>query len=369
MMGLRVWRWLPLLLVIAAAFVGRERPALGADELVVFAGNGEGGYAVNAFLPAAVAVREGTTIRWDFAWYEPHTVTFGSPTSVPIVSTPSPAVYDGSAFVTSDMTFGPGRSYAIQFPRAGTYLYSCLIHPYHKGSVVVVAADSNQADTLATASARAATEYATAVAELKAIAADARAQPLETRTLSDGSTERLVRIARETQFGDVQQYFPPLITLDEGDTITWRSAARTPHTVTFGPFPAGVPLPGNPLVDAVARPGETYEGSGYWNSGVLGIDWPLGTEFSLKFTKAGTYAYFCILHENQGHRGTVEVVAKATPPASTPSPKMPGVPPAAPVTGTGIRDSGAGGHDTWWLGAGALLVLAAFGAVAAARRS
>jgi plastocyanin len=199
-----------------------------------------------------------------------------------------------------------------------------------------VGAASDFADTQATADARARNEYAAAVEELKDIADAARAAPIETRALSDGTTERVVKIARETKYGDVQQYFPPRLTIDEGDTITWRSAARTPHTVTLGPFPSGVMLPGNPLVDGVFRPADSYEGSGYWNSGVLGIDWPLGTEFSLKFTKPGTYAYYCILHVNQGQAGTVVVVARAgPPPVPTPAPT-----PLPPTTGTGTGDRG-----------------------------
>ncbi len=306
---------------------------MAEDDIVLLAGSGEGGYAVNAFLPASVTVRQGAALRWDFPWYEPHTISFGRPTATPITSTPSPTTYDGAEFVTSDVTFGPGKSYTIQFSRAGAYAYHCLIHAYQKGTVVVVDASSSDADSQATVDARARDEYSAAVAELKSIASAARAAPIETHTLPDGTAERIIKIARETPFGDVQQYFPPRITIDEGDTLTWRSAARTPHTVTLGPFPAGVPLPGNPLVDAVSRPANSYEGAGYWNSGVLGIDRELGTEFSLTFTRPGTYAFYCILHANQGQAGTVEVVARTQPSPSTPPVVQPT--PLAPATGTG----------------------------------
>ena len=161
-----------------------------------------------------------------------------------------------------------------------------------------------------------------------------------------------MKIARATQFGDVQQYFPPAITIDEGDTLTWRSAARSPHTVTFGPFPTGIPLPGNPLVDTIARPADTYAGEGYWNSGVLGIDWPTGTEFKLTFSKPGTYDYYCILHIDQGHVGTIEVLARATPsPTVTPSPTA--TPTAVhptlipPSTGSGTGSADGSSRSPW----------------------
>lgn len=328
-------RWpLAILVALIYALFARETGATAAGDLVLLAGDGEGGYAVNAFLPAAITVRQGSSIRWDFPWYEPHTISFGTPTATPIISKPSPATYDGTGFVTSDVTFGPGKSYTIQFTRVGTYAYHCLVHPYQAGTVVVVDASSTLVDSQATADARSRSEYSVAVAELKSIAAAAGAAPIETHQLADGTAERIIKIARETQYGDVQQYFPPRITIREGDTLTWRSAARTPHTVTLGPFPAGVPLPGNPLVDAVSRPGNSYEGTGYWNSGVLGIDRELGTEFSLTFPRPGTYAYYCILHANQGQTGTVDVVARvhpapAPPPGASPTP-------LPPATGSGI---------------------------------
>lgn len=331
-----------ILSIAVGGFSARDTHAQEGASLIVLAGSGEGGYAVNAYLPATITVQEGSSVRWDFAWYEPHTITFGTPVSVPIGSTPSPATYNGEGFLTSDMTFGPGASYTITFTQAGTYPYYCLIHPFHKGTVEVIAVGEAGADAQATVDARGQAEYAAALAELRSIADEARAQPIETRDLPDGTTERTVRIARETRYGDVQQFFPPTITVEEGDRVRWRTAARTPHTVTFGPFPTGVPLPGNPVVDGVFRPAETYDGEGYWNSGLLSIDQDKGAEFSLTFTTEGTFAYYCILHANQGHVGTVEVVARGQlDPGPSPTPK-------APTVGSGAGVGGGGGVS-WWL--------------------
>jgi plastocyanin len=353
------------LLVTVIGLLAHGTHARAANDLSLLAGDGEGGYAVNAFLPATVTVREGSSLRWEFPWYEPHTISFGTPVAVPVLSTPSPATYDGTGFVTSDVTFGPGKSYTIQFTRAGAYSYFCFIHPSQFGTVVVTDPTAGAADTQTAADARATGEYRAALAELKGIADDLRAQPVQTRPLPGGATEFVVKIARETKFGDAQQYFPPQLTVDEGDTVTWRSAAHTPHTVTLGPFPAGVPLPGNPAVDGVFLPAESYEGSGYWNSGVLGLDWTLGPEFSLRFTKPGTYAYYCIMHLTQGMIGTVEVVQRA-PPSPTPRPVPTPLPPA---TGTGFRTQiDAVHHETPRLLTLALVACGLFAVFRMARR-
>lgn len=348
---------LVVLAAVAGGFVLRQGEAAAATDLRVLAGDGENGYAVNAYLPAAVTVERGSSITWDFVWFEPHTITFGTPPAGAPISTPSPATFDGTGFLTSDVTFGPGKSYTVTFTETGNYPYYCMIHPFHRGTVTVVDETSTAADTQASADGRGAAEYASAVAELRNIAAEAQAEPVETRSLADGSTESIVKIPRATRYGDVQQYIPPAISIEAGDTITWRTAANSPHTVTLGPFPSGIPLPGNPLVDEVARPGDEYTGTGYWNSGVLGIDWPVGTEFTLKFATPGTYDYYCILHIDQGHVGTIEVRAKSQPsptptqissstPGATGTPASPKATPRPPATGEGMIEAGSSSSTT-----------------------
>lgn len=363
-----------ILVVATGGIVLRQRDASAATDLVVLAGNGEDGYAVNAYLPSTVTVARGASVTWDFAWFEPHTITFGTPPAGAPVSTPSPATYDGTGFLTSDMTFGPGKQYTVTFSETGSYPYYCLIHPFHRGTVTVVDEPSSAVDTQEAVDARGAAEYASAVGELKSIAAESSSEPIEIRSLPDGSTESIVKIPRATRYGDVQQFFPPAIAIEQGDTITWRTAANSPHTVTFGPFPTGIPLPGNPLVDEIARPGEEYTGTGYWNSGPLGIDWPVGTEFTLKFATPGTYAYYCILHIDQGHVGTVEVRARSSPsptptssvqptPAASATPTKPASQPTPRPPATGGGHGEPGGWDSTLMLSAVLLL---FGLTAAA---
>ena len=75
---------------------------------------------------------------------------------------------------------------------------------------------------------------------------------------------------------------------------------------------------------------------------------------SLKFSRPGTYAYYCIMHLTQGMIGTVEVLARAQPPSTPP----PGPTPQPPATGTGTEAGKAARHQAPDF---VLLALLAFG--------
>src|SRR5690606_36304040 len=92
------------------------------------------------------------------------------------------------------------------------------------------------------------------------------------------------------------------------------------------------------------RPGDEYDGTGSWNSGPIGIDWPAGSTFQMTFVTEGTYNYYCILHRTQGHVGTITVVDSGTPGDATPTPNpSPTVtPPLPPATGSGAESNGSG---------------------------
>jgi hypothetical protein len=79
----------------------------------------------------------------------------------------------------------------------------------------------------------------------------------------------------------------------------------------------------------------------------------------MTFSKAGTYQYFCILHEPLGMVGTVKVeaAAVATPVATATAVATPTKAPGAPNTGSGSES----GSNT-----GLLLIAAVLGLAAAA---
>ena len=73
-----------------------------------------------AFNPASMAVSNGTTIAWIQLDGAPHTVT-----SVTGIVLDSPVL-------------SKGQSYNYTFNKTGTFEYYCKIHPYMKGSIIVI---------------------------------------------------------------------------------------------------------------------------------------------------------------------------------------------------------------------------------------
>jgi plastocyanin len=354
-LGLAAVAVLPLL-----AFGGASVSAAPAT-IKVKAGNGEKGYTVNAFLPAAATVTTGDTVHWDFLWNEPHTVTFGTPAGDPTaVPSPFPAAavpYDGTGSITSGLlgtnwpsapgtTPGP-TAFEVKFTKAGTYNYVCAIHPNMKAAITVV--DSGTVSTQGALDERGTVDYTTALTALKAVAAGLAAKPVAVTTKAGGASEYTLAVSGETDKGDVQQYFPPAANIKEGDTIVWKNDTHTPHSVTFLPPPAGDPFAALPV-----KPAGGYAGTGTASSGIIGIGFPNGQVFDMAFTKAGSYPFICLLHANQGMTGIVNVAAAP-------------VAPAPPKTGSGVEEGGTAGL---WLVAGVIaLAVAVSGlSVAAVRR-
>lgn len=92
-----------------------------------------------------------------------------------------------------------------------------------------------------------------------------------------------------------QMFAPASITVQVGDSVTWRNASTVVHTVTDDPQLASNPE--DSTLPAGAQP---------FNSGFL----KAGQTFSHEFKAAGTYRYFCILHESAGMVGTIIVKAE-----------------------------------------------------------
>jgi plastocyanin len=137
-------------------------------------------------------------------------------------------------------------------------------------------------------------------------------------------------------------YQPASVTIDQGDTVTWKNDGKTQHTVT-------------------SDDGKTMD------SGPLDP----GNEFATRFLKGGTYSYHCSIHPQM--QGTVVVLAAKVPTATGPKPPSgnlppgfkPGVGPAATTTTASSSGSGGGGTSAAvWLFA-ALGIVAVIGGVLA----
>ena len=303
-------------------------PTAAPASLVVLAGAGEPGYAVNQFGPASLTVPTGATVSFKSNWLEPHTVTFlgGSPRptpadpKAPVPTNPGQAVaYDGTKYLSSGfITPRDAKPFQVSFPKAGTYPFLCIIHPGMDGTVTVV--DSGATSTQAQLDTAAQQVFTPALAALKAQASTLAAKPVtQTRNADGTTTYRVETVGGYIAPSDVQQFFPPSMNVKVGDTVVFESAVPTPHTVTFL---GGTPLPFPPSLEDPKIAGPTpapaagYDGTGYVNSGVLGVGFP-GQSFSIKFSKAGAFPFVCILHVDQGMGGTVNVAAATvTPPAT-----------------------------------------------------
>ena len=137
---------------------------------------------------------------------------------------------------------------------------------------------------------------------------------------------------------DLNGFFPSTTTIHVGDSVSW--SINGFHTVSFLsgtpappliiPAPA-IPISGqldaagasfwfngqpnqimNPAVAAPAG-GKTYNGSGYLNSGLPSPSAP-PAPFVVKFTKAGTFTFNCLVHP--GMKGVVNVLPKGKPVAT-----------------------------------------------------
>jgi plastocyanin len=102
--------------------------------------------AINQFFPAQVSVRAGGTVTWNNTSFEPHTVTFGKALTFsdavlfgPPIQ-PAAGVASSTTFAFSGFIGGkpfPASTFSLRFSKAGTYSYTCSIHPGMAGTVVV----------------------------------------------------------------------------------------------------------------------------------------------------------------------------------------------------------------------------------------
>ena len=74
----------------------------------------------NTFRPADMTVKNGSTVRWVNGDDHPHRIEF-----------------EDKSFSTSAFLLGSSQSMSQRFDRAGSYNYSCMIHPGMRGTITV----------------------------------------------------------------------------------------------------------------------------------------------------------------------------------------------------------------------------------------
>jgi plastocyanin len=109
-----------ILACMAGGCASSQTPSTGTAQTVTPAGDS---ILIKsfAFNPPVLTVKTGTPVTWTNQDPAPHA----------LVSDPgSPASFSSESLST-------GSSYTFTFTQAGTYAYSCSIHPSMKGSVIV----------------------------------------------------------------------------------------------------------------------------------------------------------------------------------------------------------------------------------------
>jgi plastocyanin len=102
-------------------------------------------------------------------------------------------------------------------------------------------------------------------------------------------------------------FYPGVITINEGDTINWTLGGNLAHTVSF--LSGASPISPDSRDATTPSGGSTYNGTGFVSSGLL----IPGENYSLTFTKAGTYIYQCLIHPGMSGLVIVQPVNSSYP--------------------------------------------------------
>ncbi len=221
---------------------------------------------------------------------------------------------------------GPGvdsraaRSIGEDEAKGTTYQFFCMFHRDMTGFITVMPPGSELPSTDAENQIRA----------QKAMAADLargrRALAKASRNHEDNQVAAGLGVTSVQGLGtdSILRFAPPTIEINAGESVTWTNQdINAPHTVTFGlelPGPPGAPPGFLPYGGASISSTSAQVNSGFLISQEL-IDYlnvssliPPGfvvtRQVTYTFPKAGTYHYFCALHDVVGMQGTVIVRAE-----------------------------------------------------------
>ncbi|MEJ2359119.1 MAG: plastocyanin/azurin family copper-binding protein [Deinococcales bacterium] len=306
-------------IVWAAALVGfalstaAAAQSAGAQAWKVSVGGLSPDHKIDAqiFAPSVIVVDAGDTVTWTGVG---HTVLFTPGGARPPVIIPNPKgqgmidnpevfapqggkSYTGEGVAGSGLLTPQNQSYALTFPKPGVYRYLCGLHPGMRGTVVVQPAGTPYPHTAA--------EYeAIAKQELQAAfdgAERALAQAQKPYVLPGpgGSKTYEIWAGIGTSNATADLYAPATLTIHVGDTVVWTQPdVHELHSVTFTSGAKDTPA------DNAPHGGHTYSGVEHLSSGLMGPD----QRYALTFTKAGTFHYFCTIHDTVGMEGTIVVL-------------------------------------------------------------
>ena len=280
--------------------------------VMVGAQSRSGAIQTMAYGPKKIWINAGDTVHWVSNSMEPHTVSFidakhpavefdlgiaymSAQTSKRTISKPGQFRSSGIMAPEPDAVFPDAvKTYDLKFLKPGRYPYICYLHGKAMRAVVVVR--------------KAGKPYKYTQADYDAMATEAANEDIEhgLNLWSDAvgaADSHHVYMGAADMTVLVNRFIAGNIVVKVGDSVTFDMSRNTfpvPHTVTFGPPPANPFAPtGDPT---------NFQG-GSLSSGVIlppGFGPPPST-FTVKFTKAGTYSYVCLLHAGMGMVGQVVV--------------------------------------------------------------
>jgi plastocyanin len=304
------------------------------------------GATLNIFLPATLQIHAGDKVKFTSASFHTASYLGGTTLGPPFIGDPAKAVYSGindstgaafffdslpkliynvSVFGPAGGTKVPGKglvstgilspgpngkpvSATLAFPKVGTFKMLCTIHPGMTMTVAVRAAGASVPDA---ATVKAAATAQTAAAWAKAPALAKAKTPVNTVYVGNGGKTTLLAMV------------PLKLTVKAGTTVNFiNKSPSEPHNVGFGPkayilaqlkkldlfpFAPGAPNQAPPYFVYGSEPpgGYVYDGTNHGNGFLatpLSDAQPgspprgLAGSYRIKFTKAGKYHYFCMLH-------------------------------------------------------------------------
>jgi plastocyanin len=230
--------------------------------------------------------------------------------------------------------------------KPGTYRYYCTLHTVQMQGAITVVPSGDKAPTAAENKATGDAELQKGISALQPAVDAVKDAPVD-KALAGVGTE-------EAEGASANIFGPPIATIPVGGSVNWTIFG--PHTISFNPpddlepfitrapdglvhlnpktFPpagGGVPQPQPPGGDqgggggggsttttaavttttSGAPPpptvvdGGSYNGTGYYSTGLYLSFPPELSAYKMTFTKAGTYSYECLLHP--GMAGAVKV--------------------------------------------------------------
>jgi len=313
----------------ALSLPGRAQPAGTTWKVLVGADTPDHALQGQDFYPRTITINVGDTITWTKNVVLEHTVSFLSGAKPPLPFTPQPdqrvlvtpsvafpqggKTYDGTGMASSGIIQAAGKTYTLTFTKPGRYTYLCLLHPGMEGTVIVQAVGKAPM-TQGEVDKAAAAEWADSLAAGKRLLAAWKVSPSGTIYTAPMVSDQQAHIS-------LFRFAPGPLKVKAGSTVRWvMQDTFEIHTVTFqgtGEVPQWLLLEQgaqgppkiwvNPKVLAPAG-GPRHTGNTYYNSGILFAANPPGpTQYSLTFSKPGTYTYWCVVHVPEGMRGTVIV--------------------------------------------------------------